>query len=128
VTAAQLRDLLVLEAADVRRLVLALRQVVLRTVPGAAEAVKFRCLCYYEPQAWFGSIGGNICMIEAKRGRVELSFIRGVGLPDPAGLLRGNGKFKRRVPVGSAAEARDPRLARLVRAAAKIAASDDFGE
>lgn len=99
----------------VRRLVRVLREVVLKAAPGAAESVKFGVLSYYHPGAWFGSIGGNICMIEVKGDRVLLSFIRGALLDDPGGVLGGAGKFKRFVAVADEAGAR--RLAGLVRQA-----------
>lgn len=119
-SARQLADHLVLQPADVRKLVLALRRTVLRAAPTAAEAVKFRALCYYHPDAWFGSIGGHICVIEARAGRVTLSFIHGAALPDPKGLLRGNGKSKRHVPIGDPRTAADPAIAALIRASARL--------
>jgi hypothetical protein len=125
---AELRDWLAFADAPSRRIALELRKMVLRTVPRAAEGMKFRCPCYWKAGAFFGSIGGNICVIEVKRGRVALSFILGAGLPDPAGLLRGKAKAKRSVPVESVEEARDPRLAKLVRAAARRAETETFGE
>lgn len=100
---------------------------ILRAAPRAAEGMKFRCPCYWHAGAFFGSIGGNICVIEVKRGKVVLSFIRGAGLPDPAGLLRGKAKAKRFVPVPSVDAARDVKLARLVRASALRAARQEFG-
>ena len=106
-----------------RRVVLALRRAVLRAAPEAAEAIKFRCLCYYREEAWFGSIGGNVCMIEVrsgKRGGVWLSFIHGASLPDPDGLLQGKAKAKRFVPIASVEAAGDRRVAALLRAAAEL--------
>jgi hypothetical protein len=125
---AQVRDWLAFETPASRRIAMELRKMVLRVAPGAAEGMKFRCPCYWHAGACFGSIGGNICVIEVKRGQVELSFIRGAGLADPGGLLRGRAKAKRFVPIGSLDEARDPRLSRLVRAAARSAARDEFGD
>jgi hypothetical protein len=104
--------------------VLALREMVLKTAPHAAEAVKFHCLAYFDPDAYFGSIGGNICFIETKRGAVSLSFIAGAALPDPEGLLRGKGKYKRFVPVASEPQAKAPALRALVRAAARTTPAD----
>jgi hypothetical protein len=119
-TQQKLADHLCMEELPVRRLVLALRRAVLDAVPTASEAVKFRVLCYFHGDAYFKSIGGNICMIEAKRGRVVLSFIRGSLVEDPDGLLMGKGKFKRFVPIASEAEAASPRVARVIKRAAKI--------
>lgn len=115
-------DLLAFENAATRRLVRALRRAVHSAAPSATEAIKFHCLCYYDPAAWFGAIGGNICMIEAKRGRVLLSFIQGAALDDPHGWLRGRAKFKRFVPIASEKQAADPRLRKLIRAAVRRAA------
>jgi hypothetical protein len=122
-----LRDHLAFEPAATRRLVLMLREMVLKTAPHAAEAVKFRCLAYFDPDAYFGAIGGNICFIEVKRGRVSLSFVSGSVLPDPKGLLQGKGKYKRFAPVASNTDAKSPALRALVRAAAKITPSDSWG-
>lgn len=119
-SARQLADHLVLQPEDVRKLVLSLRRTVLRAAPTATEAVKFRALCYYHPDAWFGSIGGHICFIEARAGRVSLSFIHGAALPDPEELLQGKGKAKRHVPIGDARAAADPAIAALIRASARL--------
>lgn len=121
-SAEQLAEHLMLQPPEVRRLARVLRRVVLRAAPRAAERVKFRCLCYYRPEASFGAIGGNICMIEARRSGVALSFIQGAEIDDPDRLLRGTGKAKRHMPVGNRAEALDQRVASLVGRAAELAA------
>lgn len=103
-----------------RRIVEALRATVLAAAPKAAEAFKFRVLCYFHDDAYFGSIGGNICMIEVKRGEVFLSFIHGSLLPDPRGLLLGKGKFKRFVRIPDQQTAASAPIKQLVLAAAKL--------
>lgn len=105
---------------EVRAIVRALRKAVLAAAPKASEAIKFRVLCYYRGDAYFKSIGGNICMIEVKGGRVLLSFILGARVADPDGLLFGTGKSKRFLRVPSVAFAKGRQVARLVRAAAKV--------
>ena len=100
-----------------------LRRIVLTTVPHAAEAVKFGCLCYYRAGAPFGAIGGNICMIEVRHGKVMLSFIHGASLPESRSakvLLQGRGKAKRFIPIATIDSAADTRVAELLRAAAKL--------
>src|SRR5690349_15419981 len=126
-SSAALRDWLAFEEPAVRRIALEVRRMVLRAAPRAEEGMKFRCPCYWHAGAFFGSIGGNVCVIEVKRGGVVLSFILGADLPDPAGLLRGKAKAKRLVPVATVGAARDGRLARLVRASALRAGRDEFG-
>lgn len=49
--------------------------------------------------------------------RVNLGFNHGASLPDPAGKLEGEGKALRHVKVRSLAEADDPALAALLKAA-----------
>lgn len=121
---AELQDHLSLEDERAARLVRVLRRAVLKAVPRAAEAIKFRVLCYYHADAYFGSIGGNICMIEVKPARPErkvlLTFIHGAQLDDPGRLLRGRQKFKRHLPVPDAAFAQGREVAALVRAAAAL--------
>ncbi len=103
-----------------RRIVDALRTTILKAAPEAHEAIRFRTLCYFHADSFFGSIGGNICMIEPKPEGVLVSFIHGAHLNDPAGLLFGKGKSKRFARVDSVDDARRPALIKLIRAAAKL--------
>jgi hypothetical protein len=107
------------ESDEVRRAVRALREMILREAPEASEGIKFGVLCYYHDDAFLKSIGGNICMIEVKRGKVLLSFIRGVTVADPKGLLYGKGKYKRFMDVPDAAFAKRADVKAVIRAAAK---------
>jgi len=113
------------EPAGARRTVLALRRAVLHAAPKAAEALKFHVLCYSHADAYFGAIGGNICMIEVKKGRVLLSFIHGSLLEDPGSRLggtglTGKGKFKRFIRVDTPGDAQDPAIRALVKRAAAL--------
>ncbi len=116
----EMRDHLALESGEVCGIVRQLRRMVLSAAPEATESIKFGALSYYHGGATFASIGSNICMIDAKRGQVTLSFIRGVELEDPHHLLRGSGKYKRFVAIPSRDAALDPRLVDLVREAAQL--------
>lgn len=118
-TRSQLNEYLRTEDAHTRRTALALRSTILAAAPQAAEGIKFHALAYFHADAYFKSIGGNICMIEVKNGRVALSFIRGAGLPDPGGLMYGKGKHKRFVDVPDLALAASPEITALIRAAAE---------
>lgn len=108
------------EPANARRTVLTLRRAVLGTAPKASEALKFHVLCYYHADAYFGAIGGNICMIEVRKARVLLSFIHGSLLEDPGSRLTGTGKFKRFIHVEFPEAAEDPALRALVQQAAAL--------
>jgi hypothetical protein len=104
---------------DPRAIVDALRGVVRKVVPDAAETVLWGGLSYHTPCVG-GRVRGAVCQITAKRGEVRLEFIHGVRLADPSRLLRGTRLSKRYVPVGSAAEARKPGIRKLVLAASEI--------
>jgi hypothetical protein len=106
-------------SAEHREIVLALRDVVRRTVPDAEETVLWGGLSYHTP--WIGGrVKGALCQITAKRGEVRIEFIHGVRLADSAGLLRGDRLSKRYVPIRSAAEARRPEIAQLILEASTI--------
>lgn len=117
----QINDHLDSESRDVCGVVRRLRRMVLDAVPDACEGIRYGALSYFRADAPYGSIGGNICMIEIRLGKVALSFIHGASLPDPHGLLRGAGKAKRFVPVATRDAADDPRLIALVRDAGAMA-------
>lgn len=117
-------------SAEERELILALRHLILDTAPGVEESIKFNSLCYSIPDAPFGAIGGNVCMISVHEDRVSLGFIQGAGLPDPAGLLSGKGKAKREAPIRTLREVHSPAVRDLIRAslvAAVKLASDGRG-
>lgn len=104
-----------------RPAILALRRLVLRCAPGAEEAVRFHSLCYFRPLRPFGCIGGNICMIEAGRQGVRLSFLHGASLPDPGAVLMGRAAAKRFVPIRSSVDWRRHEVPELIRASARAA-------
>ncbi len=105
--------------SDSRAIVAALREVVRRTVPDAAETVLWGGLSYHTP--WVGGrVKGAVCQVGAKGGEVRLEFIHGIRLADPAGLLRGDRRSKRYVAIRSEAEARRPEIEALIRDASAI--------
>jgi hypothetical protein len=50
-------------------------------------------------------------------GHVNVGFFRGVALPDPAGLLQGNGKYMRHVKLKPGTDVDAPSLEALITAA-----------
>jgi len=109
-------------SAEHREIVLALRDIVRRTVPDAEETVLWGGLSYHTP--WIGGrVKGALCQITVKQGEVRLEFIHGVRLADPEGLLRGDRLSKRYVPIDSSAEAQRPEIVDLLREASTL----DFG-
>jgi hypothetical protein len=102
-----------------RELVLALRNMVRRSVPHAEESLLWGSLSYHRPQVG-GRVKGAVCQIAVKGGQVRLEFIHGIRLADPCGLLRGDGVSKRFVPIGTVAVAERPEVTALVRQAAAL--------
>ncbi len=114
---AQLADHLDAFSSETRELMLALRALVLAAAPGVAEAIRYKALNYFLDGVCYRCIGGNVCIIDHRRGGVLLGFMHGVTLPDPAKLLQGKGKHKRDVPITSLGDVRKPALRRLIESA-----------
>jgi hypothetical protein len=106
-------------APGTRQLVLALRDVVRRTVPQAEESVVWGSLSYHRPEVG-GRVKGAVCQIVVKAGRVRLDFVHGIRLADPSGLLQGKRVSKRFVPVKTLADAERPEFVALIREAAAL--------
>ena len=58
-----------------------------------------------------------ICVIMLSKKGVKLGFYQGSQLPDPEKLLTGTGKIHRYLPVGSAADIKNPALKNFIREA-----------
>jgi len=104
---------------EIRGLLCDLRAAVRRTIHHAEESLLWGGLSYHRPKVG-GRVKGAVCLIGAKRGRVRLDFIHGIRLTDPSGLLQGNRKSKRFVPIETAADAERPEIATLIREAAAL--------
>lgn len=117
-----------LDAASLR-MIKRLRALILEAAPHAVEAFRFHTLCYFDPSVTWGAIGGNICMIEIKRSKLQVSrppkvlltFILGSTLPDPLGILQGDAKFKRWMRVETVEDVESPTLKALIAASVKQA-------
>lgn len=102
-------------------IVLALRGVVVKNAPEADESIKFGALCYALPNAVYGAIGGNVCLIDFRKGQVTLGFIHGASLPDRSGLLLGTAKSKRYLIVRTVSDARRRVVGEMIKAAISYA-------
>lgn len=116
-SASEIRALMASWPAPLRPLALELRARVLDVAPEVAEKEAFHALCYYKPHAPYGAIGGNVCLVALKDGRLEIAFLHGASLPDPERLMQGTGKAKRRVPIATSRDVARSALAALIRAA-----------
>jgi len=102
---------------ELNEMAMELRELVLGIAPHLDEQIAFHALCYTVPDRPYGAIGGNVCMIGSKHGRLHLSFIHGAFLPDPHGLLQGTGKAKRHIEWRTRGEIGGDLLEPLIRAA-----------
>jgi hypothetical protein len=112
-----------LEAYDrhISEIALALREIILEEAPDASESI----YQVYTVAIWFGFSGkmkDMFCYIATNAGHVNLGFPRGTSLPDPSGLLEGDGKTMRHIKFARLRELERPFVRRYLRAAMEQAA------
>jgi len=114
------------QPVPLRDLVLELRELVLTTVPQAAETLRWKGLLYYRPELG-GPVRGSLCQITLHKGHVRLGFIHGAFLPDPAGLMHDEGrKAKRYVPFWPGEAVDWQALQALIEAASRFDSQDSM--
>jgi hypothetical protein len=116
---ADMRELVEGLSAELRAVVVALRNVVRRTVPEAEESFVWGGLSYHRPEVG-GRVKGAVCQIGVKCGQVRLDFIHGIRLADPHHLLQGDRLSKRFIPIETMADAKRPEVIALLREAAAL--------
>ncbi|HKZ85129.1 MAG TPA: DUF1801 domain-containing protein [Anaerolineae bacterium] len=113
----------ILESHDpeVRALVEHLRKIIRETVPDATESAHpvWHSIGYRHPES------GYFCGIFPQNDGVNLAFEFGVLLPDPGGLLEGDGKQVRYVRIRRDKDIRVRALKKLLLAAIDLPASRD---
>ena len=107
-----------LEAYDrpISDLALALREIILQEAPDASESI----YQVYTVAIWFGFSGkikDMFCYITTHAEHVNLGFPRGAMLPDPNGVLEGEGRTMRHIKFRSQRELERPFVRRYIRAA-----------
>src|SRR5882757_4710749 len=112
----QLLDFLTDYDRPVADLALALREIILEEAPEASESI----YQVYTVAIWFGFSGkmkDMFCYITTHAEHVNLGFPRGAALPDPNGVLDGEGKTMRHIKFRSERELERPFVRRYIRAA-----------
>jgi hypothetical protein len=104
---------------EIKEIVLELRNLVNRTCPYASERILWGGLSYHDPNKG-GPVKGAICQIEVDESCVRISFIHGVRLKDPHGLLVGDRLSKRHVVIDSYEEAPWDEITELIEEAAGL--------
>jgi hypothetical protein len=107
-----------LEAYDrsISDLALALREIVLEEAPDASEAI----YQVYTVAIWFGfseKMKDMFCYIATNARHVNLGFPNGATLPDPNGVLEGEGKKMRHIKFASEGDLERPFVRRYIQAA-----------
>lgn len=89
---------------ELQEIVLELRSLVAQVAPGATEKTHSRGFSYYFKSRG-GPVSAGVCQINIHPDHVRLGFIHGAFLPDPAGLLVGEPKYKKHLRLDSYAAA-----------------------
>jgi len=98
---------------ELRELAQGLRRLMKKTVPGTRESVNPWKIPTFESN-------GPMCFFMVGKNHVTFGFLRGTSLPDPAGLLEGEGKNLRHVKLHLMDDLSEPALKKLIQAAAKL--------
>jgi hypothetical protein len=105
----------------VKKIYKILRTVARKNMPGAYEMVYHNALGY----STSASPWDRVCYIAHQpKGYINFGFFFGNDLPDPTGIIEGEGKRLRHVKVFSVEEAKNEALQHLVEAAWKKAHND----
>ena len=82
--------------AELRDIVLEIRNIVASVAPEATESQHSRGFSYYYKERG-GPVSAGICQIGVFQDHIRLGFIHGAFLPDPDGLLVGEPKYKKHI-------------------------------
>ena len=112
-TVVKVEDILAGHSPEVRLLAESLRRIIREVVPEASEAGHpvWHSINYRHPR------GGYFCGIFPHEERVDLAFEYGVLLPDPQGVLEGEGRQVRYFRVHQQSDIREEALRQLIQAA-----------
>jgi hypothetical protein len=105
--------------AELRDIVLELRNLIASVAPDAAEVRHSRGFTYFDDKRG-GPVSAGICQISIYKDHVRLAFIHGAFLPDPKGLLEGERLYKKYVRLTSFEDAPWEYLGKLLIASVSL--------
>jgi hypothetical protein len=105
--------------AELRDIVLEIRNIVASVAPDATESQHSRGFSYYRKERG-GPVSAGICQIGIYEDHIRLGFIHGAFLPDPEGLLVGEPKYKKHVRIYHYEEAPWEYLKQLITASSRF--------
>jgi hypothetical protein len=100
-------------SGEIRAIIGELRKIARNAMPGAHEFLYYDAVNY----SLNDSPLGRICYISPMQTGVTLGFLFGARLDDKHGMLEGNGKRARHIKIRTLAEAKNPALKELLKAA-----------
>ena len=100
----------------IQKLALAARQLILAEAPAAGEFV-YEVYTIANHFSFTDRVGDAFVFTTTHANWVNLGFNFGAALPDPKGLLQGEGKWIRHIRIAHAADLEAPGVRELVRAA-----------
>jgi len=105
--------------AELRDIVLEIRNIVASVAPDATESQHSRGFSYYYKERG-GPVSAGICQIGIYHDHIRLGFIHGAFLADPEGLLVGEPKYKKHVRIYHYEEAPWEHLKQLIEASSRF--------
>jgi hypothetical protein len=105
--------------AELRDIVLEIRNIVASVAPEATESQHSRGFSYYYKERG-GPVSAGICQIGIYNDHIRLGFIHGAFLADPEGLLVGEPKYKKHVRIYHYEEAPWEYLKQLIEASSRF--------
>jgi hypothetical protein len=105
--------------AELREIVLEIRNIIFAEVPEAQEEIRGARLVYFRGSA-AGPVKSGICGMQVRSGAVRVVFTHGALIPDPNHLLHGAGKAMRALEVRGYAQVPWQALTQLIEAHSKF--------
>ncbi len=100
----------------IAELALALREIILEEAPDASESV-YQVYTVAVRFGFSGKMKDMFCYITTHARHINLGFPRGAALPDPNGVLEGEGKAMRHIQFKSVSDLERPFVRRYIQAA-----------
>ena len=105
-------------SAEIRAIAYNLRALLAEIMPGLTEVP-----WGHQKTVGYGvgpkKMSEHFCYLAPQKNHVNLGFMYGADLPDPEGLLEGNGKLMRHVKIKTREDAARPAIRNLIEAASK---------
>ena len=113
-TLKEIKDYFAYADDEILRLFLETRDELLKIIPKCHECIKWNSISF-QKTCPAGAVKESICQLSPLDDCVELSFVHGSFLEDPAKLLKGKCKYKRYIRLKDASLIRDKAISALIK-------------